>query len=63
MIVTSWRLVEAHWTTNSLLPVISILLEIGIVSAALLYIRNTVRRAAAMTRREAMHDLDSAKTY
>jgi hypothetical protein len=63
MIVTGWRLVEAHWTTNSLLPVISIFLEIGIVSAALLYIRNTVRRAAAMTRREAMHDLDSAKTY
>lgn len=63
MIVTGWRLVEAHWTTNSLLPVISIFLEIGIVSAAFLYIRNTVRRAAAIMRHEAMDDLDSGKAY
>jgi hypothetical protein len=63
MIVTGWRLVEAHWTTYSLLPVISIFLEIGIVSAALLSICNTVRRAAAMMQHEATDDLDSGKTY
>lgn len=63
MIVTGWRLVEVHWTINSLLPVISIFLEIGVVLAALIYIRNTVHRAAAMIRHEAMGDLDSGKTY
>jgi hypothetical protein len=63
IIVTTWRLVEAHWTTNSLLPLTSIISEIGIVSGALLYIRNTIRRASAMMRHAVMDDLGSGKTY
>ena len=51
-ILTSWRLAEAHWTANSLLPMGSLIIEIGIVFAALVYIRNTVRRASAIMRHQ-----------
>lgn len=45
-ILTACRLAEAHWPTRSVLPVISIILEIAIVLAAVAYIRNIVRRAS-----------------
>ena len=52
-ILTSWRLAESHWTANSLLPLGSLVIEIGIVVASLVYIRNTVRRACAIMRHQA----------
>jgi len=44
--LTSWRLAEAQWSVNSLFPVVSIVIEVGIVVAAVVYIRNTIRRVA-----------------
>jgi hypothetical protein len=52
-ILTSWRLAESHWTSSSLLPLASLAIEIGIVFASLVYIRNTVRRASAIMRHQA----------
>jgi hypothetical protein len=52
-LLTSWRLVETHWTANSLLPVGSLIIEIGIVFAVVVYIRNTIRRASAIIRHQA----------
>lgn len=52
-ILTSWRLVESHWTANSLLPLSSLVIEIGIVVASLVYIHNTVRWASAIMRHQA----------
>jgi len=51
-ILTSWRLVEARWTTSSILPLSSIVIEIGIILAAVVYILNTIRRASAILRHE-----------
>jgi hypothetical protein len=48
IILTAWRLSETSWTTNSLLPLATIIGEAGIVSAAILYLRNTVLRTAAV---------------
>jgi hypothetical protein len=50
--LTGWRLAEAHWTTDSLLPMGSLLIEIGIVFAAAVYIRNTFRWTSAIMRHQ-----------
>jgi len=52
-ILTSWRLAASQWTANSLLPLGSLVIEIGIVFASLVYIRNTIRRASAIMRHQA----------
>ena len=49
-ILTSWRLAESHWTSNSLLPLSSLVFEIGIVVASSGYVRNTVRRTSVFMR-------------
>jgi hypothetical protein len=51
-ILTSWRLLETHWTANSLLPIGSLIIEIGIVFTAIVYVRNTVRRTSAIIRHQ-----------
>ena len=51
-ILTSWRLAEARWTAGSLFPMASIITEAAIVSAAVVYIRNTVLRASAILSHE-----------
>jgi hypothetical protein len=62
VVLTSWRLVETHWTANSLLPVGSLMIEIGIVFAAVVYIRNTVRRFSAIIRHQSDAP-DSSEAY
>lgn len=52
-LLTSWRVVETRWTANSVLPVGSLIIEIGIVFAVVVYIRDTVRRASAIIRHQA----------
>jgi hypothetical protein len=46
------RGLHRRWTTSSILPLSSIMVEIGIVFAAVVYILNTIRRASAILRHE-----------